>query len=254
MFNFVKKIYHYYKFYSGPYSSWKIASLKSEGYGSKKILSRVRKSTHITKRSREKFEIDSLIFSKPLRNNKLEKILKNILKKKSKINVIDFGGSLGSTFYRYKSIFKKKNKIKWSIIEQKSFVKIGRKEFENSQLNFFYNLNEFKKKNKNIKIDIFLLSSSIQYIKDFKTIIKKIIHINPDYIVILKTPFTFKIKNKIFIEKVPENIYGISYPSWIFSKNSFINLFVNYKVIYNKIVKPWIYSIYFHDIFLKKND
>ena len=103
-------------------------------------------------------------------------------------------------------------------------------------------------------MDILLLSSSIQYVKDFKTIIKKIINISPDYIVILKTPFTFEIKNKKYVENVPKNIYGISYPSWILSKNLFINLFLNYKVIYKKIVKPCIYSIYFHDIFLKKND
>ena len=71
-------------------------------------------------------------------------------------------------------------------------------------------------------------------------------------IIFLKTPVNLLNSDKVYIEKVPKDIYGLSYPSWVFSKKKLINSFLNYKMIYDKEVKPWIYSIYFHDLLFKK--
>ena len=253
MFKKLKNIFYYYKYYKGPYKKWSQAKHQSSGYNDKKILYRVRNSALIAKNSKNKFEVDSLIFKRPYRNKFFEKILKNLSKKKS-INIIDFGGSLGSTYYRYKNIFSKKNKLQWSIIEQKSFVKIGKKEFKERNLSFYFNFKDLKLKIKNKKINIFLLSSSIQYIGNYKKIINEINSLNPDHIIFLKTPVNLLNSDRIYIEKVPKDIYGLSYPSWVFSKKKLINSFSNYKIVYDKKVKPWIYSIYFHDLLLKKND
>lgn len=85
MFKFLRSIFHFYKYYSGPYKSWILAQRKSIGYNDRNIINKVRKSALIAKNSKSKFEIDSLIFSKPYRNIKFEKILINLNKKK-KIN------------------------------------------------------------------------------------------------------------------------------------------------------------------------
>ena len=85
MFKFLRSIIYFYKYYSGPYRSWIIAQRKSIGYNDSNIISKVRKSALIAKNSKSKFEIDSIIFSKPYRNIKFEKILDNLAKKK-KIN------------------------------------------------------------------------------------------------------------------------------------------------------------------------
>jgi putative methyltransferase (TIGR04325 family) len=254
VFKFLRSIIYFYKYYSGPYRSWIIAQRKSIGYNDSNIISKVRKSALIAKNSKSKFEIDSIIFSKPYRNIKFEKILANLAKKKKSIKIIDFGGSLGSTYYRYRDIFSSQKKVKWSIIEQKAFVEIGKKEFKDKNLDFYYNLEEFINKNINKQIDIFLLSSSLQYIKNYKKIINKVNKLNVNYVIILKTPMKLSKKNEIYVEKVPEQIYGTSYSSWVFSKVKLINSFTNYKLVYDKIVNPHIFSIYFHDLFLKKND
>ena len=254
MFKFLRSIFHFYKYYSGPYKSWILAQRKSIGYNDRNIINKVRKSALIAKNSKSKFEIDSLIFSKPYRNIKFEKILINLNKKKKLIKIIDFGGSLGSTYYRYRNIFSSQKRIKWSIIEQKVFVEIGKKEFKDKNLNFYYNLEDFITKNKNEQIDIFLLSSSLQYIKDYKKIINKVNKLNASYLIILKTPMRLSKTNGIYVEKVPKQIYGTSYSSWVFSKEKLINSFPNYKLVHDKIVNPRIFSVYFHDLFFKKND
>lgn len=254
MFKFLRRIFHFFKYYSGPYKTWKIAQRKSTGYNHKFIIGKVRKAALRAKNSKTQFEIDSIIFKKPYRDIHFKNILLNLAKKKNSIKILDFGGSLGSTYYRYKDIFSSQKKIKWFIIEQKAFVKIGKKEFQDKKLNFYYSLEEFIKKNKKQKIDIFLLSSSLQYIRDYKKIINRAKGLKPDYLIILKTPMN-KIENDaIYVEKVPKKIYGSSYPSWVFSKKRLINFFSNYKLVHDKIVNPRIYSIYFHDLFFKKND
>jgi len=251
VFKFLISIFHFYKYYSGPYKTWALAQKKSVGYNDKNIISKVRKAALITKNSKTKFEIDSIIFNKPHRNIKFQKIMINLAKKKNLIKIIDFGGSLGSTYYRYRGIFSSKKKIKWSVVEQKAFVKIGKKEFKDKSLKFYYNLDELIKNKKNEQIDIFLLSSSLQYIKDYKKIIYKINKLNADYLIILKTPMKISTKNSIYVEKVPEQIYGSSYSSWVFSKKKLIKSLTNYKLIHDEIVKPHIFSIYFHDLFFK---
>jgi len=250
VFKFFRSFFYFFKYYSGPYKTWTIAKKKSAGYHDKTIINKVRASSLVAKNSKSKFEIDSLIFSKPHRNIFFEKLLIDLAKKRKKINIIDFGGSLGSTYYRYKDIFNKK-KIKWSIIEQKAFVKIGKKEFKDKSLNFYYNLEEALEQ-KNELIDVFLLSSSLQYINDYKNLINKIKKLNIEYLIILKTPMNLSYKNKIFVEKVPKEIYGTSYSSWIFSKKKLLNSFSNFNLIHNKIVDPRIFSIYFHDLFFKR--
>ena len=188
MFKFLRKIFYLLKYYSGPYKTWKSAQRKSAGYNQKYIISKVRKAALKAKNSKTQFEIDSLIFQKPYRNIHFKKILLNLSKNNNSIKVLDFGGSLGSTYFRYRDIFSSRKKIKWSIIEQNAFVKIGKKEFRDKKLNFFNNFNEFIKKNKKQQIDIFLLSSSLQYIRDYKKIISWAQRLNPEYLIILKTP------------------------------------------------------------------
>ena len=97
-----------------------------------------------------------------------------------------------------------------------------------------------------------MLSSSLQYINDYKNLINKIKKLNIEYLIILKTPMNLSSKNKIFVEKVPKEIYGTSYSSWIFSKKKLLNSFSNFNLIHNKIVDPQIFSIYFHDLFFKR--
>lgn len=254
MFKSLRQIFHFFKYYSGPYKTWKAAQRKSVGYNHKQIIGKVRESALKAKNSKTQFEIDSLIFQKPYRDIHFKKILLNLAKKNNSIKILDFGGSLGSSYYRYKDILSSQKKIKWSIIEQNAFVKIGKKEFQDKKLNFYYSFEEFIKKNKKQQIDIFLLSSSLQYIRDYKKIINKVHRLKPDYLIILKTPMNKTENDSIYIEKVPKNIYGSSYPSWVFSKKKLINFFSNYKLVHDKIVNPHIYSIYFHNLFFKKND
>ena len=48
-------------------------------------------------------------------------------KNNDKLNVLDFGGSFGTTYYQNRKFLKHIKKVEWNIIEQKKIVQIAKK-------------------------------------------------------------------------------------------------------------------------------
>jgi putative methyltransferase (TIGR04325 family) len=59
---------------------------------------------------------------------------------KGELNVIDFGGSLGSTYFENRKFLQALPKVRWNIVEQNHFVDAGKKYFEDDIVKFFYNI------------------------------------------------------------------------------------------------------------------
>ena len=108
----------------GNYSNWKEASDNSLGYNSDKIFSKSRKSFLKVISKEAKYERDSVLFYSEKINYPLINIFNKIQRKKrSCLNILDFGGSFGSTYFQNYSVLKNKNKFNWSIVEQEKIVK-----------------------------------------------------------------------------------------------------------------------------------
>lgn len=58
----------------------------------------------------------------------------------NRLNLINFGGSLGSSYFQNRKFLLHLKELKWNIVEQKKMVECGKKYFENEHLNFYYNL------------------------------------------------------------------------------------------------------------------
>jgi hypothetical protein len=52
------------------------------------------------------------------------------------LRVLDYGGSLGSLYYQHRDFLKYISDLRWTVVEQKSFVKCGKEQFENEHLKF----------------------------------------------------------------------------------------------------------------------
>ncbi len=143
--------------------------------------------------------------------------------------MLDFGGSLGSTYYQNKKFLDKLDYVSWAIVEQKHFVDIGKKEFEDDRLKFFYNVDECMEKEKS---NILLFSGVLQYIEKPYKLLDNILKNDFEYILIDRTSFS-KTTEKIKMQVVPPSIYEASYPCWFFSELKFVKYFANagYNVI-----------------------
>ena len=212
--------------WKGNYKTWKEAQNLSTGYDDDKILQAVRASLLKVKTSEAVYERDSVIFDEiqyfwPL----LAGLMFCSAKMGGALKVLDFGGSLGSTYYQNKKFLDKFNDVSWSVVEQKHFVDVGKKDFEDDRLKFFNTVDECaQQENPNILI----LSSVLQYIEKPYESLDDILKNNFEYILIDRTPFS-KNNEKIKLQVVPPFIHEANYPCWFFDELKFITYFESNK-------------------------
>lgn len=229
--NIIRKIRGYGWY--GNYKNWEKARLKTTGYSNRAIIEKIKESSLKVKNGEAIYERDGVLFDKieyslPLLSGLLYGVAVN-----KRLKILDFGGSLGTSYYQSKKIIDRLNiDIKWAIVEQKDLVDIGKKEFENNILKFYYDIEKCLKE---IEPEILILSVVLQYIEKPYELLDKLLNYDFNIIIIDNIPFLDnKDKDDIIkIQIVPKNIYKASYPSWIFNENKIIAYFKNrgYEII-----------------------
>ena len=216
--------------WKGNYASWKDANKASTGYDTKNILEIVKESLLKVKNGEAIYERDSVLFDEIKYSwQLLTGLMFCSVKMGGKIKVCDFGGSLGSTYFQNKKFLDKITDVSWGVVEQKHFVDVGKEEFEDDRLKFFYNVKDCVSKEKSY---ILVLSSVLQYIENPYALLDEILNNSFEYILIDRTPFS-KINESIKLQIVPSLIYEASYPCRFFNKNEFLHYFENnnYRVL-----------------------
>jgi putative methyltransferase (TIGR04325 family) len=215
--------------WSGNFSDWSEAKMKCSGYDSKVILEKVKDSALKVKEGKAVYERDSMIFDEIQYSfGLLSGLMWIAARKGGKINVLDFGGSLGSSYYQNKKFLDSLSEVNWCIVEQPDFVKAGLDFLRDKRLHFFYRIDECMKQ---FDIDVVLLSSVLQYLENPYSLLNQIKQYNIQYLIIDRTPF-IKGKDRITVQKVNPKIYKASYPCWFFNEDSLFKvLSSDYKIV-----------------------
>lgn len=208
----------------GEYNDWGEVLAKSSGYDSEEILRVVKKSLALVKSGEAVYERDGVLFENVQINwPLLSGLLYVAARSKGQLHVVDFGGSLGSTYYQNREFLRNLDSVKWEIVEQKKFVEEGKRSFSDEKLNFSYTIDECLSK---FEPNTLLLSSVIQYIeKPYELLIDILKSRNFKYVIIDRTPF---VKNGVAIIKhqiVDPGIYSASYPCWFLDLFEFEKFF-----------------------------
>ncbi|MDR2119068.1 MAG: methyltransferase, TIGR04325 family [Tannerellaceae bacterium] len=219
----------------GNFKSWKDAQQYSTGYEAENIINQVKTSLLKVKNGEAIYERDSVIFDKIEYSWELLSALMWVAaQNKGNLHIIDFGGSLGSTYYQNKIFLDSLPKVSWNIVEQPNYVKVGIESFLNDQLHFYTSLDECYQRSEE-KINTILFSSVLQYLEKPYKILKEAFVYPIQYIIIDRTGFTLNDKERITIQKVPARIYEASYPCRFFNEKEFISYFEenNYRFIFD---------------------
>ena len=204
----------------GNYQTWSEALKHCTGYDHPRILEKVKKSSLKVKNGDAAYERDSVIFIQPRSSDRLlDEILQLEEKMKSPMQVLDFGGSLGSIYYQNKEVISTNNNRSWSVVEQHHFVEAGKKDFEDKMLKFYYSVNECVLHH---PINIILCAGVIQCLEKPFEWLEKFIALNACYIIISRTSMVEQKQNLLTIQYVPESIIESSYPCWFFVKSNLI--------------------------------
>lgn len=205
----------------GNYSSWQEVEKQCGGYDDNLVFEKVKQATLKVKNGEAAFERDSVTFDKLEFDEKLVNFFRSVISEKNNtLNVLDFGGSLGSTYFQYRQLFDEAVALKWNVIEQRHFVEFGKKEIKNNELDFFYSIPECLLEN---KADVLILSSVLSYIKEPYALLIELMSLSITYIVIDRNLF-FKDEDRLTKQIVPSSIYKASYPCWILSENKVLQL------------------------------
>ncbi|MDP8568090.1 methyltransferase, TIGR04325 family [Methylophilus aquaticus] len=218
--------------FTGDYASWNEAKNRAMGYDSDHIFEKVKQSSQKVVSGEAAYERDSVCFYEhTYRWPLLACLLLIANKQNNKLNIIDFGGALGSLYYQHRDFLSTIQEVNWSIVEQSHYVEYGKKQLQNQQLSFHLTLAESLKAG---KADTVLLSSVLPYIEKPQKLLTEIAELGFKYILIDRTPFIQCEKDRLTIQSVPKSIYKASYPAWFFSEKEFDKLMhaLGYKCIY----------------------
>ena len=209
--------------YFGNYYEWKLACQDSTGYDSTVIFERVRDSLVKVKKGEAVYERDSVLFDEiqyswPL----LAGLLWIASCNGNRLNLLDFGGSLGSSYFQNRSLLGHLDELTWNVVEQEKFVICGRELFEDHYLKFYFTIEEC------IEVcqpDTILLSSVLPYLENPYELLAKIVKLKIKYIVIDRTPTLEGGKDRLTVQHVPAKIYDARYPAWILGKDKLLSMF-----------------------------
>lgn len=213
----------------GDYETWEAAKSDCEGYDTEGILTKVLDAARQVKTGKAAYERDSVLFYEKEKNDFVVQAILKTQNSEKGAKVLDFGGSLGSTYFQNRPFIPQLEK--WCVVEQSHFVEIGKKEFEDGILSFELTL---EKAFETVKPKIILINSVLQYLEKPYELISKINLLPVGYLLIERTPVADLEKDRITKQIVPNYIYKANYPSWIFSEKALENAFCkNWTIIDN---------------------
>jgi putative methyltransferase (TIGR04325 family) len=215
--------------WSGDYKTWAEAKAYCTGYDSSIILEKCKTSLLKVKRGEAVYERDSVIFDELHYSwGLLAGLQKAALENNGKLCVLDFGGSLGSTYFQNREFLSSLKELQWCIVEQAHFVECGQKDFENDQLKFYYTVEECME---NHNPNVLLLSSVLQYLEKPYQWLERLLSFRIPTVILDRTSFVENETDILTIQNVPSLIYEASYPAWFFGSNTRKHIVDKYKYV-----------------------
>jgi putative methyltransferase (TIGR04325 family) len=205
----------------GNYPSWQQASAECGGYDDKAILARVGASVLKVKNGEAVYERDSVLFDEVQISQPLLKSFQSSVENDA-LHVVDFGGSLGSSYFQHKALLKEIPTLKWAVVEQEHFVDFGKQKIEGGHLKFFYSIDEALGY---CRPQVLFVSSVIQYFEKPYELISMLLSHRFQYIIIDRTAFLKSPAERITRQVVPPGIYKASYPAWFLNEEKFVKAF-----------------------------
>jgi putative methyltransferase (TIGR04325 family) len=204
----------------GDFASWNEALQNCSGYNEKNIFEKVKGAVLKVKAGEALYEQDGVLFQEesyswPL----LSGLMLAAANNKGALTVMDFGGSLGSTYFQHRKFIELLPFVQWNIIEQPRFVEFGLSQLQNNQLQF--HLSPELCIEKNGKPEVLLISTTLPYLEDPLKSLKSLMKLQLPYLIVDNTVFNVESKDRLTVQTVPKTIYDASYPCW----------FLNYKKV-----------------------
>jgi putative methyltransferase (TIGR04325 family) len=196
--------------FEGEFATWEEACAHCTGYDADNILAKVLAATLQVKQGTAVFERDSVLFDKveyawPV----IAGLLGVAARSGGRVSVLDFGGSLGSSYFQNRELLKTLPTVRWNVVEQPHYVKAGQTYIQDEQLRFYPSIHECLTEN---KVNVILVSSVLQYLPDPADVFLPLLAVGADAVILDRTMINYSTSDRIYVQHVPPSIYTASYP------------------------------------------
>lgn len=207
-----------WQWYRGHYGDWNAARAASVGYDHSAILERVVAGSRAVRAGEAAWERDGALFHSRVVNAPLLKALAACASEFGRLEVVDFGGSLGSTWWQHRAELANMGLTAWRVVEQPHFVQAGH-EFSDGVLSFHQNLEDAWSSG---RPTVLLFSGVLQCVEDPSAILKQAVKIGFPHILMDRTPFVLRGKTRLAVQHTPPELGGGTYPCWHFNQSDFL--------------------------------
>jgi putative methyltransferase (TIGR04325 family) len=203
----------------GNFRSWSEAAAHCDGYASELILERTLQATLKVKNGQAAYERDSVTFDAiqydwhfPL----IACLLKVAAERPGGLRVLDFGGSLGGTFFAVRSFLSALPSLRWCVVEQAATARCGRQALESDELTFSEDLAASLAGE---RYDVIVLSGVIQYLEAPHSFLEQLVN-GPTipYVFLDRVPHVNG-PDRLTVQRVPPRIYDATYPAWFLNRD-----------------------------------
>ena len=181
------------------------------GYADPGILKRASQAVKDVLEGKAAFERDTVLFRNPMVSHHVLSWLYYAASMYSGVlNVLDFGGALGSIYVQHRSFLHHLD-LTWSIVEQPAFIDEGLAHFQTPFLRFYHSVEDCT----NVTQPNFLLLSGVlQCLQDPYAILDQMLTLDIPFILIDRTMARRGYPEQVAIQHVPAHIYKAAYPVW----------------------------------------
>jgi putative methyltransferase (TIGR04325 family) len=206
--------------FSGDYASWAEAASESTGYYANEILEKILSATLAVKTGKAVAQRDGVLLEKiPYNFPLIAMLLRAALEDGNRLDVLDFGGSLGRSYFDSRGFLQGVAAFNWSIIEQPHFVAAGRANLACSHLHFYETIEEcLQERSPNVVI----LSGVLQYLPDTWGTLQALLDLHSRYLFVDRTQFLNSESDRLTVQHVPAWIYEASMPARLLSETKFL--------------------------------
>jgi putative methyltransferase (TIGR04325 family) len=196
------------------YKTWEEAKKACNTYDEQAIHEKLKSATLKVKNGEAAYERDGIIYSQiyyswPL----LSHLLLAASQNNNELSIIDFGGSLGTTFFQNKKYLNQLNKAQWDVIELGYLIETGKNEITENGLNFYYTIEQAFEANG--KHNILIINGVFPYLENPYETFNLFKSFDFEYIIIESTYFNYEARDRICIQKTNPKAYTAFYPCWL---------------------------------------
>jgi putative methyltransferase (TIGR04325 family) len=204
----------------------------SSGYDSAVIAEHVAHGARQVLRGDAAFERDSVAFRTPEFNHPLiAALLRAATLSRNVLRVVDFGGSLGSSYYQSRHYLSGVDELAWTVVEQPAFASIGRAEFSDDIISFTEDLDAALL---NGPPNVLLLSSVLQYLAAPHDFLDSVVPRAPSFVILDRMPLLSEGRDRLMVQNVPPSIYRASYPAWFLDRDLLLAHFASHYRIFDE--------------------